>query len=79
MSTDSWLAAASFQETSRVLVDAVISGRKDYLVGLNENVILGQVIPAGTGFDPQKHQVYETMDEIDIYPEEAEMLIDSSF
>ena len=79
LSTDSWLAAASFQETSRVLVDAVISGRKDYLVGLKENVILGQVIPAGTGFDPQKHQVYETMDEIDIYPEEAEMLIDSSF
>ncbi len=56
--TDSFLSAASFQEASKVLVEAVISGRSDHLLGLKENVILGQLIPAGTGFkaiqqDPQ--------------------------
>jgi DNA-directed RNA polymerase subunit beta' len=48
--TDSFLSAASFQEASKVLVEAVISGRYDNLLGLKENVILGQLIPAGTGF-----------------------------
>jgi DNA-directed RNA polymerase subunit beta' len=48
--TDSFLSAASFQEASKVLVEAVISGRSDNLTGLKENVILGQLIPAGTGF-----------------------------
>jgi DNA-directed RNA polymerase subunit beta' len=48
--TDSFLSAASFQEASKVLVEAVISGRSDNLLGLKENVILGQLIPAGTGF-----------------------------
>jgi DNA-directed RNA polymerase subunit beta' len=55
--TDSFLSAASFQEASKVLVEAVISGRSDNLLGLKENVILGQLIPAGTGFqqiDPTK-------------------------
>ena len=46
---DSFLAAASFQETTRVLVEAICEGRKDYLTGLKENIILGGVIPAGTG------------------------------
>jgi DNA-directed RNA polymerase subunit beta' len=50
--TDSFLSAASFQEASKVLVEAVISGRSDDLLGLKENVILGQLIPAGTGFKP---------------------------
>jgi DNA-directed RNA polymerase subunit beta' len=54
LSTDSFLSAASFQETSKVLVEAVVSGRKDYLLGLKENVILGQLIPAGTGFNQQR-------------------------
>lgn len=49
LSTDSWLAAASFQETSRVLVNTAINGRPDYLRGLKENVIVGRLIPAGTG------------------------------
>ena len=49
LSTDSWLSAASFQETSRVLVKAAISGRPDYLRGLKENVIVGRLIPVGTG------------------------------
>ncbi len=50
LTTDSFLAAASFQETTRVLVDAAVAGRVDYLRGLKENVIVGRLIPAGTGF-----------------------------
>jgi DNA-directed RNA polymerase subunit beta' len=47
--TDSWLSAASFQETTRVLTEAAIEGRSDGLEGLKENVIIGKLIPAGTG------------------------------
>ena len=47
--TDSFLSAASFQETTKVLTDAAIKGKKDYLIGLKENVIIGKMIPAGTG------------------------------
>jgi DNA-directed RNA polymerase subunit beta' len=50
LSTSSFLSAASFQETSRVLINAAVEGRIDYLRGLKENVIIGRVIPAGTGF-----------------------------
>ena len=49
LSTDSFISAASFQETTKVLTDASIGGEKDYLRGLKENVILGRIIPAGTG------------------------------
>jgi DNA-directed RNA polymerase subunit beta' len=49
LATDSWLSAASFQETTRVLTEAAIEGRVDGLVGLKENVIIGKLIPAGTG------------------------------
>jgi DNA-directed RNA polymerase subunit beta' len=49
LSTDSFISAASFQETTKVLTDAAISGAKDYLRGLKENVIMGRIIPAGTG------------------------------
>ena len=51
LTTDSFLSSASFQETARVLIDAAITGREDNLVGLKENVIIGKLIPAGTGFD----------------------------
>ena len=51
LATDSWLSAASFQETTKVLTDAAIHGKSDSLVGLKENVILGKLIPAGTGLD----------------------------
>jgi DNA-directed RNA polymerase subunit beta' len=51
LSTDSFISAASFQETTRVLTEAAISGRIDYLRGLKENVIMGRLIPAGTGMD----------------------------
>jgi len=50
LTTDSFLSAASFQETVRVLVNAGIEGKIDYLRGLKENVIIGKLIPAGTGF-----------------------------
>jgi len=50
LSTESFLSAASFQQTARVLIDAAITGRKDPLRGLKENVIIGRLIPAGTGF-----------------------------
>ncbi len=49
LATDSWLSAASFQETTRVLTEAALGGRSDSLLGLKENVILGKLIPAGTG------------------------------
>jgi len=49
LATESWLSAASFQETTRVLTDAAINGKSDKLVGLKENVIIGKLIPAGTG------------------------------
>ena len=51
LATDSWLSAASFQETTKVLTDAAIHGKSDILHGLKENVILGKLIPAGTGLD----------------------------
>lgn len=49
--TDSWLSAASFQETTSVLIDAAIAGKRDELQGLKENVIIGRLIPAGTGLE----------------------------
>jgi DNA-directed RNA polymerase subunit beta' len=49
LATESWLSAASFQETTRVLTDAAIHAKSDPLLGLKENVILGKLIPAGTG------------------------------
>jgi DNA-directed RNA polymerase subunit beta' len=50
LTTDSFLSAASFQETTRVLIRSALSAKEDYLRGLKENVILGKLIPAGTGF-----------------------------
>jgi len=50
LTTESWLSAASFQETARVLIGAAIAGKKDRLKGLKENVIIGKLIPAGTGW-----------------------------
>lgn len=49
LSTESFISAASFQETTKVLTEAAINGKVDYLVGLKENVIMGRLIPAGTG------------------------------
>ncbi|HTX63912.1 MAG TPA: DNA-directed RNA polymerase subunit beta', partial [Acidimicrobiales bacterium] len=55
LATDSWLSAASFQETTRVLTEAAIEGRSDQLFGLKENIIIGKLIPAGTGMDHYRH------------------------
>ncbi len=49
LATDSWLSAASFQETTRVLTEAAIEGKRDHLIGLKENIIIGKLIPAGSG------------------------------
>ena len=79
LATDSWLSAASFQETTRVLTEAAIEGRSDGLVGLKENVIIGKLIPAGTGmplyrdiktdapdYEPLPFYSSEADDEIDL-------------
>jgi DNA-directed RNA polymerase subunit beta' len=54
LSTDSWISAASFQETTKVLTEAAINSRTDYLRGLKENIIMGRLIPAGTGLSAYK-------------------------
>jgi len=50
LQTDSFISAASFQETTKVLNEAAVAGKEDYLMGLKENVIVGHLIPSGTGF-----------------------------
>jgi DNA-directed RNA polymerase subunit beta' len=55
LSTESFISAASFQETTKVLTEASIGGRVDFLRGLKENVIMGRLIPAGTGLSKYKH------------------------
>ncbi|MNT27841.1 DNA-directed RNA polymerase subunit beta' [compost metagenome] len=54
LSTDSWISAASFQETTKVLTEAAINSRTDHLRGLKENIIMGRLIPAGTGLTSYK-------------------------
>jgi DNA-directed RNA polymerase subunit beta' len=63
LSTDSFLSAASFQETTRVLTDAAIKGKTDKLIGLKENVIIGKLIPAGTGMQKYDEVVVESVSE----------------
>jgi len=59
LSTDSFISAASFQETTRVLTEASVNGRIDDLRGLKENVIVGRLIPAGTGFAQHREAEHE--------------------
>ena len=79
LATDSFLSAASFQETTRVLTDAAIKGKIDPLLGLKENVIIGKLIPAGTGMRRYNHIKLSTeremvempeVDEVDLFEEE---------
>ena len=72
LQTRSWLSAASFQETTKVLNEAAIQGKVDYLDGLKENVICGHLIPAGTGLKEYKNLVVGSRDEYD-------RLVDSKF
>ena len=61
--SDSWLSAASFQDTTRVLINAAISGRADRLHGLKENVIIGRKIPVGTGAPVDEEELEEVFEE----------------
>jgi DNA-directed RNA polymerase subunit beta' len=63
LAVESWLSAASFQETTRVLTDAAIHGKSDSLRGLKENIIIGKLIPAGTGLDRYKNIRVEPTEE----------------
>lgn len=78
LATDSFLSAASFQETTRVLTDAAIKGKVDPLLGLKENVIIGKLIPAGTGLSRYRNisvvkKVKDQQDAQDKEKEEAEV------
>ncbi|MEO1815616.1 MAG: DNA-directed RNA polymerase subunit beta' [Acetobacterium sp.] len=86
LATDSFLSAASFQETTRVLTDAAIKGKVDPLIGLKENVIIGQLVPAGTGvkmygdidlvYEREEEDVYEDMIEDDVLTESLDIVFD---
>jgi len=71
LATESFLSAASFQETTRVLTDAVIAGRKDPLVGLKENVIIGKLIPAATGLNKYRSVEIKIEGEVPSMPRPA--------
>src|SRR4028118_1189218 len=62
LNTDSFISAASFQETTRVLTEAAIEGKSDWLRGLKENVIIGRLIPAGTGYNAYEDPTLNTLD-----------------
>ena len=62
LATDSFLSAASFQETTKVLTEAAINGKIDHLIGLKENVIIGKPIPAGTGMKRYRNVKLDTDD-----------------
>ncbi len=65
LATDSWMSAASFQETTKVLTEAAIKGKVDHLVGLKENVIIGKLIPAGSGLDMYRNFEMKTDESIE--------------
>ncbi len=68
LNTESFISAASFQETTRILTEAAVEGKKDWLRGLKENVIIGRLIPAGTGFPGHSSLPEEEEQEEEIYP-----------
>jgi len=70
LATDSWMSAASFQETTKVLTDAAIKGKVDHLVGLKENVIIGKLIPAGSGLNVYRDFEESTNNDIEVEEEE---------
>ena len=72
LSTQSFLSAASFQETARVLINAAVSGKVDPLDGLKENVIIGRLIPAGTGYGDNRSAFEEKMKEREVVDEEQD-------
>ena len=74
LETNSFLSAASFQETTRVLTDASIRGKKDHLLGLKENVIIGKIIPAGTGMARYRNMETSTSEPV-LTVEQTEVLV----
>ncbi len=72
LETNSFLSAASFQETTRVLTDAAIRGKKDHLLGLKENVIIGKIIPAGTGMARYRNLEPLAVNEIEVIEDSEE-------
>lgn len=76
LATESFLSAASFQETTRVLTEAAIKGKEDFLIGLKENVIIGKLIPAGTGMKRYKNILLNTEEEIEEVQTHEEEVID---
>jgi DNA-directed RNA polymerase subunit beta' len=78
--SSSFISAASFQETTKVLTEAALAGKTDYLVGLKENVILGHLIPAGTGFRTiQESEVRISPDALEALAAEKERVLERSF
>jgi DNA-directed RNA polymerase subunit beta' len=78
--SSSFISAASFQETTKVLTEAALAGKTDYLVGLKENVILGHLIPAGTGFRTiQESEVRISPDALEALAHEKERVLERSF
>ncbi len=81
--TDSFISAASFQETTKVLTQAAVAGKTDYLRGLKENVIMGRLIPAGTGLTKYKGQRvhvegFEEEEPLELYGESEELQLAES-
>ena len=74
LQTRSFISAASFQETTRVLTEAASAGKKDDLIGLKENVIVGRLIPAGTGRSMSKFKKLATINEEKIKAEQAKQI-----
>jgi DNA-directed RNA polymerase subunit beta' len=75
LTTESWISAASFQETTKVLADAAVMGKVDYLRGLKENVIMGRLIPAGTGLSQYRELDIKLAQEEELPPAEAELAL----
>jgi DNA-directed RNA polymerase subunit beta' len=87
LATDSFISAASFQETTRVLTEAAVRGTRDYLRGLKENVVVGRLIPAGTGFGIEEEKestddiLFKELNELDeqtIVAESSEIIEEST-
>jgi DNA-directed RNA polymerase subunit beta' len=76
LQTDSFLSAASFQETTKVLTEAAINGKVDHLKGLKENVIIGKLIPAGTGME--RYRNLQVVHKVNAEPETENVLVADS-
>ncbi len=78
LATNSFLSAASFQETTKVLTEAAIKGKVDPLIGLKENVIIGKLIPAGTGMKRYRNVKLDTGEDEYEIEEEDDLMLDET-